>query len=89
MIPKIITEEKIQEFKMYLYEEERSDNTIKKYIRDIYIFKDYADGADLKKADILCYKEELCSKYAPSSVNSILSSLNAFFYFFELARFKG
>ena len=29
MIPKIITEEKIQEFKMYLYEEERSENTIK------------------------------------------------------------
>ena len=81
MIPKIITEEKIQEFKMYLYEEERSENTIKKYKRDIYIFKDHADGADLKKADILCYKEELCSKYAPSSVNSILSSLNAFFIF--------
>ncbi len=32
---KIITNELINNFKIYLYEEERSGNTIEKYMRDI------------------------------------------------------
>ena len=36
---KIITNELINNFKIYLYEEERSGNTIEKYMRDIRFFR--------------------------------------------------
>lgn len=77
----IITDEIIKNFEMYLYEEERSDNTIEKYIRDVRVFYEYIGGRELQKSDILEYKKRLCEKYAPKSVNSVLSSLNALFVF--------
>lgn len=78
---KVITDEKIEEFEQYLYEEERSENTIKKYLRDVRNFYKYFGEKELRKADILEYKKILCGKYAPKSVNSVLSSLNALFVF--------
>lgn len=81
MNKRIITPEKINSFKMYLYEEERSENTIEKYIRDIRCFVKLAGVVDLQKADVLEYKRGLCERYAPSSVNSMISSVNAFFRF--------
>ena len=36
---------------------------------------------ELNKTMVLGYKEYIISKYAPASVNSILSSLNSFFDF--------
>lgn len=78
---KTITNEMVNRFKFYLYEEERSENTIEKYIRDIKYFMQYVGKKDLHKSEVLEYKRNLCEKYAPRSVNSILSSLNAFFLF--------
>ena len=74
-----MTNELIKKFENYLYEEERSDNTIGKYLRDVRAFYQFAGNKDLQKADILEYKKQLCERYAPKSVNSILSSLNSFF----------
>ncbi len=81
MNKRIITPERINSFKMYLYEEERSENTIEKYTRDIRCFVKLAGVVDLQKADVLEYKRGLCERYAPSSVNSMISSVNAFFRF--------
>lgn len=78
---KAITNEIIKNFENYLYEEERSKNTRRKYIRDIRAFYEYVGSEELKKSDILEYKKYLCEKYLPVSVNSILSSLNALFMF--------
>ncbi len=76
-----INEDIINKFKLYLYEEEKSDNTIDKYMRDIRFFHEWLDGREIDKPMILEYKKELCKKYAPQSVNSTLSALNALFTF--------
>ena len=78
---KTITDKIVEEFKVYLYEEEKSDNTIEKYIRDVRFFYKWLGGRDVDKSVVLTYKKELCEKYAPKSVNSILSSLNALFMY--------
>lgn len=80
---KIITNELIQKFKQYLIEEEKSDNTIEKYIRDICAFSLWLQDGEMDKAVVLEYKKKLMEQYAPASVNSILSSLNSFFVFNE------
>ena len=78
---KIITNELINNFKIYLYEEERSGNTIEKYMRDIRFFREWLQGRNIDKSVVIEYKKELCSRYAIKSVNSMLSSINAFFTF--------
>ena len=81
MNEKTITNELINNFNMYLYEEERSENTIEKYMRDIRFFREWLGGQGVDKSVVLAYKKELCEKYLPASVNSILSSLNALFMY--------
>ena len=76
-----ITREAINNFKLYLYEEEKSDNTIEKYMRDVRRFEMWINGRTVEKSVVLEYKKALCENYAPRSVNSMLSSLNAFFDF--------
>ncbi len=76
-----ITNELISNFKLYLYEEEKSDNTIEKYMRDIRFFREWLQGRSIDKSVVIEYKKELCKRYAIKSVNSMLSSINAFFVF--------
>lgn len=78
---KKITNKIIKKFKEYLIDEEKSKATIEKYIRDLTVFGCWLGGAELNKTKVLGYKEYIISKYAPASVNSILSSLNSFFDF--------
>ena len=78
---KKITNKIIKKFKEYLIDEEKSKATIEKYIRDLTVFVCWLGGAELNKTKVLGYKEYIISKYAPASVNSILSSLNSFFDF--------
>ena len=78
---RFVTNEAVEGFRLFLYEEEKSGNTIEKYMRDIRFFKKWLGSRELEKADVLEYKKELCEKYAPKSVNSILSSLNALFMY--------
>lgn len=85
---KTITEEIVNNFKLHLYEEERSDNTVDKYMRDIGFFAEWLQGGGIDKSVVLEYKKELCKKYAPKSVNSILSSLNALFTFMDWHELK-
>ncbi|MBP3360066.1 MAG: tyrosine-type recombinase/integrase [Clostridia bacterium] len=80
---KAITDEIVNRFKLNLYEEEKSDNTISKYMRDIRFFREWLGVRELEKSSVLEYKKELCMKYAPASINSILSSLNALFAFMD------
>ena len=78
-----ITNELIESFKNYLIEEEKSENTVEKYIRDISFFMAWVCGREVTKLLALEYKKELCEKYAPASVNAAISSLNSFFTFVE------
>ena len=78
-----ITNELIQKFKEYLIDEEKSAATLDKYIRDITVFMVWSNSQELCKSFVLEYKQEIIEKYAPASVNSILSSLNSFFAYNE------
>ena len=76
---KKITDKIIKKFEEHLINEEKSKATIEKYIRDISAFASWLGCAEPCKARVLEYKDRLIKKYAPSSVNSILSSLNSCF----------
>lgn len=78
-----ITDELILNFRAHLIEEEKSENTIEKYVRDVAIFKLWLEEREITKMFVLEYKNMLCSRYAPTSVNVIISSLNGFFSFME------
>lgn len=80
---KTITDETIMGFEQYLYEDEKSDNTIEKYMRDIRFFRQWLGGREIDKSIVIQYKKELCDKYLPASVNSILSSLNSMFIYMK------
>ena len=80
---KKITNELIENFKIDLIEEEKAQATIEKYIRDILAFVKWLSGRTVEKQTVLEYKQKLIEKYAPASVNSVLSSLNKFFVFAE------
>ena len=55
----IITKGKIEEFKHYLRLEEKSENTIEKYLRDIKVFWQYAGTQTVTKELAIKYKEHL------------------------------
>ena len=78
---KMITNDSIEKFKNYLIDEEKASATQEKYMRDIKAFAKWALDSKLDKRKVLDYKEFLVSKFAPASVNSVLSSLNSFFEF--------
>ena len=84
----IITSKDIEKFGLYLSDTEKSANTVEKYLRDLRRFMRYMSGRAVEKTDVLEYKHELCEKYAPRSVNSMLSALNAFFVFMQLYELK-
>lgn len=81
MQKKVITNKALKRFKHYLYEEERSENTIEKYMRDIRFFCEWLKDRCIDKSVVIEYKKELCNMYAARSVNSMLSSVNSFFVF--------
>ncbi len=80
---KKVTDKIIKKFRENLINEEKSKATVDKYIHDLAAFAAWLGGAELCKIRVLEYKENIIAKYAPASVNSILSSLNSFFDFID------
>ena len=81
---RIIHEAMLEEFRNYLFSEEKSAGTIEKYLRDICAFSAYAEGREITKELTILWKEHLGEQsYAPVTINSMLSSLNVFFRFFR------
>jgi len=80
---KKITNNLIKQFREYLFNEEKAIATIEKYVHDVIVFMRWMAGAEVTKMAVLEYKQGLAEKYAPTSVNAALSSLNSFFVFNE------
>ena len=80
-----ITRETVSQFENHLRMEEKAQNTIEKYIRDITAFAEYLCGKGISKELAIAYQEHLQdSGYAVRSINSIIASINALFGFVGL-----
>lgn len=79
---RIIDETTLQSYKNHIYTQEKSQNTIDKYIRDIRTFTAWLqtqEHKDITKDCVIRYKKYLEAHYRPSSTNSMLTALNGFF----------
>lgn len=82
MKERVLTDDKISSFAIYLKNEEKSKNTIEKYIRDVKLFFAYVKSAEITKEKVIAYKNKLIyDNYAIRSVNSMLASINSLFVF--------
>lgn len=82
----IISEKLVNSFEIYLIDEEKSENTVAKYIRDVKAFIRFAEERDINKETVLDYKRHLTeSGYGIRSIISMLASLNSFFTFSGLS----
>lgn len=83
MTERKITDEMLDAFETMLKEDEKSTNTVEKYMRDIRHFQNYTKGKRLEKSLTVAYKGYLEKAYALSSANSMIAALNAFLRFAE------
>lgn len=82
---RIITEKILLDFKFYLQEEEKSQATIEKYMRDLKKLFNFMDGCEVTKMRMIKYKEYLqeTGHYKMSSINSFLVAANCLFEYLE------
>ena len=79
---RILTQNKISDFHTWLKSEEKSENNIEKYIRDVTAFMAYLGANVITKETVISYKNNLINEnYAERSINSMLASLNGLFSF--------
>ena len=79
---RIITQRILNDFAAWLGKEEKSRNTIVKYLRDVSAFSFTLGEREVTKEAVISYKQYLTdSGYAVRSVNSSLASLNSLFSF--------
>lgn len=79
---RILTETQIAAFAVYLKSEEKSENTVEKYIRDVRAFSAYTNGTEITKEAVIAYKNKLqTDNYAARSINSMLASINSLLSF--------
>ena len=77
-----LTNKIINDFKVYLTDNDKSVYTVEKYIRDVMKFKDFACDCEIVKETAGEYKNYLIRNgYFVRSINSMLSSVNALFEF--------
>lgn len=80
-----ITNEMLKEFGGYLKEQERSERTIEKYIRDVRRFSEFVGSEELSKPIVLRFKENLRGEMSPISANSVIAAINCFLKFMGLS----
>lgn len=76
-----ITQEMLDRYRDYLYEQEKSRATIQKYLCDLNKLVDFASNREMNKSLVIQYKETLLGGgvYKISSINSFLVAANRFF----------
>lgn len=79
---KSVAEQEIRAFEQHLTQEEKCEGTKEKYLRDVYRFWTFLQGAPLCKERVTAWKEMLLKKgYCPTTVNSMLAAVNSFVTF--------
>lgn len=78
----------IREFETKLFQEEKAELTVQKYLRDIRGFLSYIGNEEITRELVLRYKKDLRQQYKISSVNSMLAAVNLFLEFLGLKDYK-
>lgn len=79
---RFLTDKLVTEFSAHLKNEEKSQNTTEKYLRDVRMFAAHFRDTEITKEMVIAYESKLLAKrYAVRSVNSMLASLNSLFTF--------
>ena len=73
---------RIEQYLTDLREQERSAATIQKYAHDLEMLCADLHGAPLTKAALIGWKEQLVGRYAPATVNSMLTAVNGYLRFY-------
>ena len=82
---KVLSNKTIEQFEKHLRMEEKSQNTVEKYIRDVTAFAEYLGEKAVSKESAIAYKQHLQDNgYAIRSINSVIASLNSLFTFMRL-----
>ena len=78
-----LTNEQILTFSTALFQAERSQATVEKYLRSVRAFSLFLDGRPVTKDTVLAWKKYLQREenYSPSTVNASLAALNYLFNF--------
>ncbi len=78
---RIITNSVIGDFERYLRSDEKSENTIEKYLRDVRAFCVFAGAREISKSVVMEFKASLVESYEVTSANSMIAAVNAFLRF--------
>ena len=65
-------------YKKYLKEQERTESTVEKYLRDVKGFTEYCGEESITKEVVIAYKSKLGREYKISSANSMLAAINSY-----------
>ncbi len=76
---KIFTLDLVANYENSLKNDEKSSNTIEKYMRDLRRFLEFVGERNLDKTLVLEYKSKLEQEYALASANSMIAAINSFF----------
>ena len=71
----------IGDFENYLRSDEKSDNTIEKYLRDVRAFCVFVESKEISKSVVMEFKASLVENYEVTSANSMIAAVNAFLRF--------
>ena len=81
MNERIISTDMIKEFATQLRNDEKSEATVSKYIRDVVCFAAVTNGRHVDKDLVIAYKSQVGTNYAIASANSMIAAVNAFLRF--------
>ena len=77
---RLLTKKLATGFQQQLRLEEKSENTLSKYMRDVTVFFDFAGKRVIRKELVILFKQHLIDRhYAVTTINSMLAALNCFF----------
>lgn len=80
----MVEKESLKQFREYLKQEEKSEATCEKYLRDVRRFLSHLQNREISKETTMAYKAYLTEHYASASVNSMLVALNVYLRFLGL-----
>ena len=78
---RIIINSMIGDFENYLRSDEKSENTIEKYLRDVKVFNEFTGTKEICKTVVMEFKAWLVESYEITSANSMIAAVNAFLRF--------